>query len=254
LPVNGAIAPFSTVMAVAAFLDGIKHVGPSQGSILSTLEPVITLSRRSGSFARFSRVAKPYRNRPPPARVAELYPCKDVIIDLRLKETSMDVQNQRSDELQKVAELVEEIKIAMLTTEEDDGSLCSRPMSTAQMDSNGDLWFFTSLSSAKVEECEHHRQVNLSYVHIEKQHFLSISGAAQVVRDKEKMKQLWTPWLQPWFPQGVDDPELVLLKVSITHAEYWDSPGSTARRLYGLAKAIVTGNTEALGEHRKVQL
>lgn len=39
----GAIALFSTVMAVAAFLIGIKHVGPSQGSILSTLEPVITL-------------------------------------------------------------------------------------------------------------------------------------------------------------------------------------------------------------------
>jgi general stress protein 26 len=186
--------------------------------------------------------------------VTELYPCKDVIIDLRLKEASMDVQNQKSDELQKVAELVEEIKFAMLTTEEADGSLCSRPMSTAQMDSNGDLWFFTSLSSAKVKDCEHHREVNLSYAHVEKLHFLSISGSAQAVRDKEKLNQLWTPWVQPWFPQGVDDPDLVLLKVSITHAEYWDSPGSTARRLYGLAKAIVSGNTEGLGEHRKVQL
>lgn len=166
----------------------------------------------------------------------------------------MDVQNQRSDELRKVAELVEEIRVAMLATEEADGSLRSRPMSTAQMDSNGDLWFFTSQSSAKVDECEHHRNVNLSYEHIEKMHFLSISGTAQPVHDREKLKQLWTPWVQPWFPQGVDDPDLCLLKVSITHAEYWDAPGSVAKRLFGLAKAIVTGNTEGLGEHRKVQM
>jgi general stress protein 26 len=170
------------------------------------------------------------------------------------EEIYMDVQNQRSEELQKVAELVEEIKFAMLTTEEADGSLRSRPMSTLQMDSNGDLWFFTRLSSPKVDDCEHHREVNLAYMHTDKQHYLSISGTAQIVRDTEKMKQLWTTWVQPWFPQGTDDPDLALLKVTITHAEYWDAPGSVAKRLYGLAKAIVTGNKDALGENRKVQL
>jgi general stress protein 26 len=166
----------------------------------------------------------------------------------------MDVQAQRSEELQKVADLVEEIKFAMLTTEESDGSLRSRPMSTLQMDSNGDLWFFTALSSPKVEDCVQHRDVNLSYMDADKQRYLSLSGSAQVVRDKEKMKQLWTAWVQPWFPQGVDDPDLVLLKVSIAHAEYWDAPGSVAKRLYGLAKAMVTGNTDALGENRKMQM
>jgi drug/metabolite transporter (DMT)-like permease len=39
----GAIALFSTVMAVAAFLVGIKHIGAAHGSIISTLEPVITI-------------------------------------------------------------------------------------------------------------------------------------------------------------------------------------------------------------------
>lgn len=166
----------------------------------------------------------------------------------------MDVQNQRSDELQKVADLVQEIKFAMLATEEADGCLRSRPMTTLQMDANGDLWFFTALSSAKVGECEHHRDVNLSYAHVDKQHFLSVSGTSQTLRDREKMKQLWTPWVQPWFPQGVDDPDLALLKVTITHAEYWDSPGSTAKRLFGLAKAIVTGDATGLGESHKVQM
>jgi general stress protein 26 len=186
--------------------------------------------------------------------MTELYSCPDIIPDLRPRGDIMDVQHQRNEELQKVADLVEEIKVAMLVTEEADGTLRSRPMSTVQMDSNGDLWFFTALSSAKVEECEHHRSVNLSYVHIGNQHFLSISGTEQTLRDKEKMTQLWTPWVQPWFPQGVDDPNLALLKVSITHAEYWDAPGSVVKRLYGLAKAVVTGNATGLGENRKLQI
>jgi general stress protein 26 len=66
------------------------------------------------------------------------------------------------------------------------------------------------------------------------------------------MQELWSIWIKPWFPDGLDDPDLVLLKVSITEAEYWDSPGSTAMRLYGLAKGIMTGNTDALGENRRI--
>ena len=38
-----AIALFSTVLAIACFLIGIKHIGPARASIISTLEPVITL-------------------------------------------------------------------------------------------------------------------------------------------------------------------------------------------------------------------
>ncbi|HEY8607200.1 MAG TPA: pyridoxamine 5'-phosphate oxidase family protein [Noviherbaspirillum sp.] len=164
----------------------------------------------------------------------------------------MDVQEQNRGDLQQVAELVEEIKFAMMTTEEIDGTLRSRPMSTMQMDSDGCLWFFTAMSSPKMDEVDQHRQVNLSYARPDKQDYLSISGTCEMVRDKDKMQALWTPWVKPWFPQGVDDPDLVLLKVTITEAEYWMAPGSAAKRLYGLAKGIMTGNTDALGDNRKI--
>ncbi|HEV2611594.1 MAG TPA: pyridoxamine 5'-phosphate oxidase family protein [Noviherbaspirillum sp.] len=166
----------------------------------------------------------------------------------------MDVQEQDNPDLQTVADLVKEIKFAMLTTEEPDGTLRSRPMSTMQMEANGDLWFFTSLSSPKIDEAEQHRQVNLSYARIDKQDYVSISGFSEVVRDKAKMAQLWTPWIKPWFPDGLDDPDLVLLRVRITEAEYWDAPGSMVKRLYGLAKGIVTGDTSGLGDNGKVRL
>ncbi|MEO7726754.1 MAG: pyridoxamine 5'-phosphate oxidase family protein [Burkholderiales bacterium] len=166
----------------------------------------------------------------------------------------MDIQKQSNDELQKVAELIGDIKFAMLTTQEADGKLRSRPLSTLQFDAQGQLWFFTSISSPKMDEIAHHNNVSVIYANPDKQDYVSISGAASVVRDREKMKQLWTPWIKPWFPQGLDDPDLVLLKVTVEEAEYWDAPGSAIVRAYGLAKAIVTGNTDALGPNKKVQV
>jgi general stress protein 26 len=103
-----------------------------------------------------------------------------------------------------------------------------------------------------VAEAQQHRQINLSYARSDKQDYLSVSGTVEVVRDKQKMQELWTPWIKPWFPEGLDDPDLVLLKVRMTEAEYWDAPGSAMVRLYGLAKGMLTGNTDALGENRKL--
>lgn len=164
----------------------------------------------------------------------------------------MDSQAQESAQMQKLAELIGQARIAMLTTAEPDGSLRSRPLATLQMDAQGSLWFFTSVSSPKMQEIAQHGQVNLSYSDPARQDYVSVSGTAEVVRDRDRMRALWSEWVKPWFPRGLEDPDLVLLRVRVSEAEYWDSPASRMQRLYGLAKAIATRDTRALGEHRKV--
>jgi general stress protein 26 len=164
----------------------------------------------------------------------------------------MKKERQADPSMQKLADLIDETGVAMLTTEEPDGSLRSRPLATLQMDSAGKLWFFTALSSGKVGEIDQHRKVNLSYANVDKQDYVSVSGHARLFRDPEKMKELWTRWVEPWFPDGLDDPDLALLEVTVDDAEYWDAPASKTQRLFGLAKALSTGSTDQLGEHAKV--
>lgn len=166
----------------------------------------------------------------------------------------MKIERQSHPELEKLGELIDGIKFAMMTTAEANGALRSRPMSCMQMDQEGNLWFFTSQSSGKVQEASQDQHVNLAWAHPDKQDYVSVSGTATVVRDRERMKALWTPWIKPWFPKGVDDPDLVLLQVSIDEYEYWDAPGNAIKRGYGLAKALATGKTDALGEHRRGSL
>lgn len=163
-------------------------------------------------------------------------------------------EHQNNDNIKKLRELIKDIKYAMLTTIEDDGSLRSRPMATLQTEEDGDLWFFTSADAPKVHEVEQHQQVNLSYSEPDKQKYVSVSGTAQLVRDRAKIEELWNPLFRAWFTQGLDDPNLALLKVSVDKAEYWDSPSSQVVRLVGFLKSIATGSPIGnLGEHEKIE-
>jgi general stress protein 26 len=121
------------------------------------------------------------------------------------------------------------------------------------MDSEGKLWFLIAMSSAKVGEIDAHRHVNLSYADPEKQHFVSISGSARLLRDREKIHELWNLWARPWFAKGADDPDLGLLEVTVDQAEYWDAPASRMQRLLGLAAAMSSGHTDQLGEHGRIR-
>ena len=164
----------------------------------------------------------------------------------------MKKQTQTDAGMQKLADLIDDVGIGMLTTEEAEGTLRSRPLATLEMDSEGKLWFFTAMSSAKVGEIDQHRKVSLSYTDVSKQLYVSVSGHARLFRDQEKMRELWTPWIEPWFPAGLEDPDLGLLEVTVDAAEYWDAPDSRMQRLFGLARALSTGKTDKLGEHGKV--
>jgi general stress protein 26 len=164
----------------------------------------------------------------------------------------VESQPQDTTGMQKLAELIGKAQIAMLATLEASGALRSRPLATLQLDASGRLWFFTSGVAPKIDEIVHHGQVNLSYSDPDRQDYVSISGAAEVVRDAARMRALWSPWLARFFPRGLEDPDLALLCVHVEQAEYWDAPDSRMRRLFGLARALATGDTRPLGEHEKV--
>jgi general stress protein 26 len=163
------------------------------------------------------------------------------------------MEKTKQEAIEKVRELIKEIDFAMLTTI-NGGQLRSRPMSTQEVEFDGDLWFFTSDQTHKVDEIEADNRVNVAYSKPEDNHYVSISGRASIVKDREKIEELWNPILKAWFPEGLDDPTLCLLKVSIEEAEYWDSPNSKLVQIVGFVKALVTGQSADGGEYGRVSM
>ncbi|ALF52421.1 pyridoxamine 5'-phosphate oxidase [Nostoc piscinale CENA21] len=139
----------------------------------------------------------------------------------------MTVSTNSDRQVQQLQELIQDINSGMLTTVNDDGSLHSCPMySINEIDAEGRLWFFTSANSHRVSEIEQNQQVNVSFSSCEQQRYVSISGTAQLLKDRQKMAELWKPELETWFSQGLDQPDLALLQVNIKQADYWDSSSS----------------------------
>ena len=122
--------------------------------------------------------------------------------------------------------LIKGIEVAMLITCESDGTLHSRPMAAQKADFDGDLWFFTRAGSHKVEEIEREHHVNLSYADPSNQRYISVSGLARLVRDRSRIDQLWDASYTTWFPEGKDDADLALLRVTVQRAEYWEGASS----------------------------
>ncbi len=86
------------------------------------------------------------------------------------------------------------------------------------------------------------------------QTYVSLSGRAELVRDKAKIEELWEPALKAWFPKGVDEPDIALLKINADQGEYWDAPSSVVAHVFSLAKVAVTGQPAHPGENEKVAL
>jgi general stress protein 26 len=155
----------------------------------------------------------------------------------------------------KLYALIDDMRICMMTTVDEQGRLLSRPMYALEPDEAGDLWFFTKLSSQKTLELRAEGRVNLAFSHPGKQHYVSVSGKARIVQDQNLMAQKWSEPMRTWFPAGLDDPELSLVRVHPETGEYWDSPSGAIMYLYGYAKAALTGDPPTeLGETGKVDL
>ena len=160
-----------------------------------------------------------------------------------------------STEFEKLREMLKDIDFCMLTTVDENNDLHSRPMSlNGEIDDNGNLWFFTSAESLKVSEVERTPRCNASFAKPDDSRYVSISGTAEIVRDRKKIEELWKPELKIWFPQGTDEPDLALLRVAIEKAEYWDSPGGKVAQVVSFVSALIKGESADWGENQKLEL
>ncbi len=159
------------------------------------------------------------------------------------------------ENVQKIAKLIKEIDFGMLTTVDASGRLNSRPMSTnKKVEFDGDVWFFTYGDTPKVHEIETKPYVNVAFADPKSQTYVSLSGRAELVRDKAKIAELWEPELKAWFPKGLEEPDIALLKINAEQAEYWDAPSSPVAHAVSLVKALATGQAAHPGENEKVSL
>ena len=148
----------------------------------------------------------------------------------------------------KVCELLQGFSVAFMVTVEG-GSAAARPLGIVGDTTtfSGALWFITDTRSRKVRAITAGAPTSLIFENHERGTYLYLTGHATVVHDRARLEQLYTPVQRTWFPDGLDDPHITLVRFDAEHADYWDRHGGWLRLSLAFLKAIVTGTAGASG-------
>lgn len=159
------------------------------------------------------------------------------------------------DQINTIAAKIKDVRFGMFTTLGGDKALSSRPLASLQIDNEGNMWFFASDEAAFTQELPQHPDVNISFANPERNLYLSVSGRAHLLRDRAKARELWSPLVRGMLPGGLDDPHLVLIRVRIQSAEYWDAGTGNMKQLFHFAKAAISGRAAIdTGKHTTICL
>lgn len=130
------------------------------------------------------------------------------------------------NQVQRLAELIRGIDSVMFTTINPDGSVNSRPMVVQDFEFDGELWFYTNRSSGKVDSIVEDSHVCIAFMDPQSNRYISVTGTADLIDDAYTMKKLWSDSYLKFFPEGPGGEDLALIRVRVTHAEFWDAPHS----------------------------
>lgn len=160
--------------------------------------------------------------------------------------------------LQKLGELIKDIRIAMMTTAAPDGSFDSRPMATQKIEKDtpfdGTVYFLTRQESGKVAEIADNSHIALVYADPGNSKFVSVKGRATVYRDQARIHELWNAMYKAWFPQGEEDASIAVLRVTVTEAQFWEASSNRLVRGVKYLAAAATGGKVDIGTQGTVKL
>lgn len=169
----------------------------------------------------------------------------------RVKIKTDTMENEKN--IKDLKKKIEDVRICMFTTLDAEGRFSSRPMGTVQVEPDGSIWFFTNEYSLKSQEISRDNEVSLSYSSPSNNTYLYVNGKAELVDDDKRKRAYFTPPVEIWFPDGVEDPNLILIKVVPAFAEYWDSSSSKMVVAFNMLKAIITGEKSDIGDHGEMK-
>ena len=154
--------------------------------------------------------------------------------------------------IDKMKELVGHNAICMFTSSVDEVPLQTRPMTTQEVDDQGNFWFLSPKDSHKNYEIRSDARVQLLFANTSESEYLTVYGTATVLDDRKKIEEMWSPMAKAWFHEGKDDPNLSLIKVSPEHAYYWEPKQSKMVTLFKMAAAAVSGKEMEIGRQGKL--
>ncbi|BFZ54998.1 hypothetical protein PYCC9005_002036 [Savitreella phatthalungensis] len=163
-------------------------------------------------------------------------------------------------QIKTLGDFIDGQKVGMLTTiraNSDDGYPVSRAMAVAARENNVDLIFHTHAESGKTQEIkEETSKVNVSLYKDSTGEWVSVSGDAELVTDREVVRKYYSVGLRAWLGDkgdgvhdgGPEDPRIGIIRVKSHTVTFAIQTSTQIGKIYGIAKGIVTGEVPQFQE------
>lgn len=146
--------------------------------------------------------------------------------------------------VEKIKELAGIAKTGFLCTiPSGDNSNGTRPMTVQDIDEQGTIWFLVANDSHTFLDIHVNSAVKLYFQGSAHSDFLFLEGTAILSADKNRIKELWNPFLKTWFTEGENDPRIAIIKVSPETGYYWDNKHGNAVAAIKVAIGAAIGKT-----------
>jgi general stress protein 26 len=153
--------------------------------------------------------------------------------------------------IDRVWSLMKEIPVAMVVTRFGDGQgMRARPMAVRPDQKQGVIYFLTDVDGPKDVEVGRNANICLALADNKTQKYLSISGRAEIIEDKDRVRQIWSIYDKAFWTDE-NDSRIRILRVTPESAEFWEEAG----RFVTVAKLVAasfSSERTSLGKSEKV--
>jgi general stress protein 26 len=129
-----------------------------------------------------------------------------------------------------------------------DGRSHMQPMTAFCDKERGAIWFFTKKTTDLARQTAAGHYAMFTVMAKDQEFQTCIGGELTPDHDRAKIEAFWNPMVAAWFPDGKDDPDLTLLKLTPVDAQVWASRGGPLRYAFETAKANLTHTQPDVGD------
>jgi general stress protein 26 len=137
--------------------------------------------------------------------------------------TEPEMSQRQIERLLSVArQTIAEVQLCWLTTRSLDGGTNARAVRVHAGAPGSDEWTRRVLvrrGSRKVGEIRAAPLVTLAFQHDSGDRYVALGGHAALLEDKTQMRSLWSSAMDPYFPDGFADANMIVLQVDVDRIE-----------------------------------
>ena len=123
----------------------------------------------------------------------------------------------------------------------------TQPMTAFAEPDNNTIWFFTRDDLDLAREVRAGQDARMILMSKDREVYADIRGALDCLRDRARIDKYWGPMVAAWYPQGKDDPHLILLRFVPEEGQVWVSDKGIIRLAFEVAKANITHTAPKAG-------